>query len=178
MALITRLSRLFHADINAVLDQIEEPELLLKQAIREMAENLEQQQKHLKLLAIQQQQNNKQQQEITQTVSGLDQQISLCFDNNQETLTKKLIRRKLESQYCLSQLTKNGLSLEQRCTELKVLLEQDQDQLNSMQQKAAIFHSHATNSTADSTPNMHSFSVHEEDVDVAFLDEKQKWSQS
>jgi phage shock protein A len=166
MALITRLSRLFHADINAVLDQIEEPELLLKQAIREMAENLEQQQ------------NNKQQQEITQTVSGLDQQISLCFDNNQETLTKKLIRRKLESQYCLSQLTKNGLSLEQRCTELKVLLEQDQDQLNSMQQKAAIFHSHATNSTADSTPNMHSFSVHEEDVDVAFLDEKQKWSQS
>ena len=36
MALINRLSRLFKADFHAVLDQIEEPELLLKQAIREM----------------------------------------------------------------------------------------------------------------------------------------------
>jgi phage shock protein A len=38
MALITRLSRLFQADMHAVLDKIEEPELLLRQAIREMEE--------------------------------------------------------------------------------------------------------------------------------------------
>ena len=36
MALINRVSRLFKADFNAVLDQIEEPEQLLKQAIRDM----------------------------------------------------------------------------------------------------------------------------------------------
>ena len=40
MALITRLSRLFQADMHAVLDKIEEPELLLKQAIREMEESI------------------------------------------------------------------------------------------------------------------------------------------
>ena len=41
MALITRISRLFQADFHAVLDRIEEPEQLLKQAIREMEDSLE-----------------------------------------------------------------------------------------------------------------------------------------
>ena len=36
MALVTRLSRLFQADFHAVLDQIEEPDLQLRQAVREM----------------------------------------------------------------------------------------------------------------------------------------------
>jgi len=33
MALITRVSRLFRADVNAVLDHLEEPALLLHQAV-------------------------------------------------------------------------------------------------------------------------------------------------
>ena len=40
MALITRISRLFKADFHAVLDQIEEPEQLLKQAIRDMQDEI------------------------------------------------------------------------------------------------------------------------------------------
>ncbi len=35
MALITRLARLFQADVHAVLDRIEEPLVLLQQAVRE-----------------------------------------------------------------------------------------------------------------------------------------------
>ena len=33
MALITRVTRLFRSDLHAVLDNIEEPKILLKQAI-------------------------------------------------------------------------------------------------------------------------------------------------
>ena len=40
MALITRVSRLFQADFHAVLDRIEEPEAILRQAVREMEEEL------------------------------------------------------------------------------------------------------------------------------------------
>ena len=36
MALINRISRLFTADMHAVLDRLEEPDVLLKQALREM----------------------------------------------------------------------------------------------------------------------------------------------
>ena len=38
MALITRFSRLFRADLHAVLDRIEEPDVILRQAVREMEE--------------------------------------------------------------------------------------------------------------------------------------------
>ncbi|MEE8161016.1 MAG: PspA/IM30 family protein [Acidobacteriota bacterium] len=41
MAITNRIRRLFHADVNAVLDIIEEPEAILKQAIREMQEALD-----------------------------------------------------------------------------------------------------------------------------------------
>ena len=34
MAIVTRLTRLFRADAHAVLDRLEEPEVLLRQAVR------------------------------------------------------------------------------------------------------------------------------------------------
>ncbi len=40
MALIHRISRLLTADVHAVLDRIEEPAALLRQALREMEEEL------------------------------------------------------------------------------------------------------------------------------------------
>ena len=50
MVLITRLARLFRADVHAVLDRIEEPLLLLQQAVREMEADLADNEKQLKLL--------------------------------------------------------------------------------------------------------------------------------
>ena len=40
MALITRLTRLFRADAHAVLDRMEEPDVVLAQAVREMEEDV------------------------------------------------------------------------------------------------------------------------------------------
>ena len=40
MALMTRVARLFRADLHAVLDRIEEPEVLLRQALREMEDGV------------------------------------------------------------------------------------------------------------------------------------------
>ena len=44
MPILNRVKRLFQADVHAILDAIEEPEAVLKQAIREMQENLDQKQ--------------------------------------------------------------------------------------------------------------------------------------
>ena len=56
MALVNRVTRLFKADFHAVLDRIEEPDVLLRQAIREMQDDLagdEQQLRSLKVEARQ-----------------------------------------------------------------------------------------------------------------------------
>ncbi len=54
MALINRISRLFKADFHAVLDQIEEPEMLLKQAIREMEDDLAETEQRIRVCAHEQ----------------------------------------------------------------------------------------------------------------------------
>ncbi len=40
MALISRLTQLFQADFHAVLDRLEEPDALLRQAVRDMEDAL------------------------------------------------------------------------------------------------------------------------------------------
>lgn len=178
MALITRLSRLFNADMNAVLDQIEEPELLLKQAIREMEDTLTHNEKQIKLLELEHQQNSKKEQELKQTLTDLEKQISLCFKSKKDDLAKVLIRRKLELEQLIAALLRKTSSSEDTIVQLKTQLTEQQSQLSSMQQKAEIFSQNTGDDAANSTWDKQTFSVHDEDVEVAFLHEKQKWSES
>jgi len=178
MALISRLSRLFNADMNAVLDQIEEPELLLNQAIREMEEMLIHNEKQIKLLELEHQQNSKKEQELKQTLADLEKQISLCFKSKKDELAKVLIRRKLEIEQLLAALLRKKSSSDDSIVQLKTQLTEQQSQLNSMKQKAEIFSQNPSDDAANSTWDKQTFSVQDEDVEVAFLHEKQKWSES
>ncbi|HYN77535.1 MAG TPA: hypothetical protein VES73_07070, partial [Lamprocystis sp. (in: g-proteobacteria)] len=47
MALMTRLARLVRADLNAILDRLEAPELVLAQSVREMEQALDQERRTL-----------------------------------------------------------------------------------------------------------------------------------
>ncbi|OUR64307.1 hypothetical protein A9Q79_07670 [Methylophaga sp. 42_25_T18] len=178
MALITRLSRLFHADVNAVLDQLEEPELLLKQAIREMEESLNHDERQIKLLDIEQQQHNQKQQELTQTLTNLEQQIALCFKSSKDDLAKVLIRRKLEVEQYQAALVRKLSKAEEDLSQLKSQLQEQQSQLSSMKQKSDIFGQTSNAQTASYSWDSPSFYIQDEDVEVAFLHEQQKWSAS
>jgi phage shock protein A len=178
MALITRLSRLFNADVNAVLDQIEEPDLLLKQAIREMEDTLAHDEKQIKLLALEQQQHNQKQQELKQSLTDIDQQIALCFKSKKDDLARVLIKRKLEIEQLVATLTRKSSSSNDTLAQLKSQLKEHQSQFISMKQKAEIFSQNTSDNAANSTWDNHTFSVQDEDVEVAFLHEKQKWSES
>lgn len=178
MTLITRISRLFHADINAVLDQIEEPELLLKQAIREMEETLAQNKRQIKLLDYDQQQHIHKTDELKQTLNELEQQLEICFKSEKDDLAHILIKRKLERKQYLQTLTGKIASSEEKTRQLKIQLSKHQTQLDSMKQKAQLFNHDNPVNNDNSSWDMHSFSVQDEDVEIAFLHEKQKWSQS
>ena len=77
MALITRLSRLFEADFHAVLDRIEEPELQLRQAVREMRFALEQNRQRLKLLQHEAVQLDKRSADKKASIEGFDQELDI-----------------------------------------------------------------------------------------------------
>ncbi|MEH6358621.1 MAG: PspA/IM30 family protein, partial [Pseudomonadales bacterium] len=93
MALINRLSRLFQADFHAVLDRIEEPDIQLKQAVREMQLALDQDEQRLSLLQHEIEQLNKAGTAANEALQTFDEELDICLAAEKEDLARDLIRR-------------------------------------------------------------------------------------
>lgn len=174
MALITRVSRLFRADFHAVLDRIEEPDVLLKQAVREMQEDISRDEQRLKILKHELGHLQNRRTEIDETLERMHQEMDVCFNSGKEDLARTLVKRKLESERLHSVLNKKGESLVNQLAELNKRLEENRSRLNAMQQKVEVLAEENSASQIDEDFNYSEFSVRDEDVEVAFLLEKQK----
>ncbi len=174
MALINRISRLFRADMHAVLDRLEEPDILLKQAVREMEESTQHDGQRLKLLRHEQGQVSERITELTQAITQIESELDLCFTANNEVLARGLVRRKLESEHFVKFLHKKREDLAKKLVELEQRLHENHARLQAMQQKLELLSEELTrNRTLDSglAPEI---TVREDEVEVAFLREQQK----
>ncbi|MGJ0484522.1 MAG: PspA/IM30 family protein [Methylomicrobium sp.] len=176
MALITRLARLFQADMHAVLDAIEEPALLLKQSIREMEESIAADEKQIRLWECEQRQVAGKRDWLEESLDDLEEKCALCFKSHKDDLARSFIRRKLEAQQAKQLLAGKITALQEKIFRLTDQLTEHQAQLAAMKQKAEIFlEENSVNATHWEYPSVN---VRDEDVEVAFLSEKQKWSAS
>lgn len=178
MLLISRLSRLFRADLHAVLDRIEEPELLLRQAIREMDDLLLQDERRGRLMQQQQKQMSVRQNQLEQELSRIEEKLGVCFRSNEEELARKLIRRRLETQQLCGHLTEKRKTLKESIDELGGQLEQNRVRLDSMRQRAELLINGDKGQHPQDDWSMPDHRVAEEDVEVAFLHEKQQRSRT
>ena len=80
MALITRISRLFKADFHAVLDQVEEPRMLLKQAIREMEDGLSETELRQRHTLSERDELKQRQDELEKALSDIEEELDICFE--------------------------------------------------------------------------------------------------
>jgi len=164
--------------MNAVLDHIEEPDLLLKQAIREMEETLYHNERKIKLSDLEQKKSISKQSDIIQSLTDLEEQLMVCFESDKDELARVLIKRKLQATQVLKSVTTHIANSTENIAHLKNQLKEQQSQLSSMKQKADIFNQDTAASNNDTNWEQYSFSIQDEDIDVALLHEKQKWSQS
>lgn len=179
MALINRLSKLFQADMHAVLDKIEEPEALLKQAIRDMEAAVTLEEKQLRLCELEQEQLSKKAQQLHDTLTELDRKLALCFQTDKGELARSVVKRKLECQQALVHSTDAAAALGEMAKRLAKQLGEHQAQLAEMKQKAQVFASEPIRNTYAGAGTLDmTVAVREEDIEVAFLYEKQKWSAS
>ncbi len=175
MALITRLSRLFRSDLHAVLDRIEEPEVLLRQAIREMEEDLASGEQRLKLMTHEQGQIIDRLSDLDHQIGDIEEQLDVCFASKKEDLARTLIRRKLEAGQLRKILARKREALEEKLKALSTRLAENKTRLSGMRQKAELLAAEAEPETAGSpTLEAHPCRVRDEDVEVALLCEKQK----
>jgi phage shock protein A len=181
MALITRVSRLFRADVNAVIDRLEEPEILLKQAIREMEETLTLDEQRAKVITLELKQITSRQNDILQALTQAGEELDLCFASGNETLARVLLKRKLESERMQKYLSRKQEELAAAGEELRKRTDENRSRLESMRQKAELLTDTENNemeSHAWNEPDfMRQFVVNDDDIELAFLREKQKRTQ-
>ncbi len=175
MTIITRVSRLFQADIHAVLDRMEEPEVLLRQAVREMEEDLASDERRLRILDQEHKRLDDRLSDLDQTLNGIEEQLDLCFESGKEDLARSLVRRKLENRQFRKHLAAQRKTMEQSRNDLSARLDENRTRLESVRQKAEVLSVENTPSQAGNRRDITmECTVREEDVDIAFLREQQK----
>jgi len=176
MALVTRISRLFQADFHAVLDRIEEPDLQLRQAVREMQYALEQDQQRLQLLQHEAEQLDKAALAAGDKLQTLDEELDICLAAGKDDLARDLVRRKLVLERQLQASHERSAIIERQSSTLAEQVEEQTRQLTGMQQKLELLVNHCAH-TAD-TSLAAAETVRSEEIEIALLREKQRRSRS
>jgi phage shock protein A len=174
MALIRRVARLFRADFHAVLDRVEEPEALLRQAIREMEEDIAGDERTYRLREREGEQLANREEEIRQLQLSLTEKFDVCFGAGEEDLARTLMRRKLEAERSLQLLARRRDELGSGREALAKRLNDKRARYEGMRHKAALFdEQHAEIDAADQWAGI-DVGVRDEDVEAALLKERQK----
>jgi phage shock protein A len=178
MALINRISRLVKADFHAVLDNIEEPEQLLKQAIRDMEDDLAATEQRIILCAHDQESLSVRKTELDNALTEFNAELDLCFAAQKDVLAKSLIRKKLEAERLLKRLAAKYAANDKYLSEQRTVQEDNRATLESLRQKAELF-AHRTagkrkgSSAYDDIDWMaRELHVGEDEIEIAYLREK------
>jgi phage shock protein A len=179
MTLIARVSRLFKADLHAVLDRVEEPDLVLRQAIREMEEDLARDGRSMEIQRSELQRIAARDAELERSLAGIEEELDICFEAGKDELGRALIRRRLEGQSYRASLSQRREGLEEKLAGLQKRVRDHGARLEEMRQKAEML---APREAAEpmvgeawDTPDLR---VRDEDVEVAFLRERQRRARS
>lgn len=178
MTLIARVSRLFRADLHAMLDRVEEPDLVLRQAVREMEEDLIRDDKRMDLLRSEIQRIAACDAETERSLSGVEEELDVCFEAGKDDLGRALIRRRLEGRSYRAILARKREGLQEKLFRLEKRVGEHAAQLDGMRQRAELLAPQNAEPIAGETWEAPSLRVRDEDVEVAFLRERQRRVQS
>jgi len=183
MALISRISRLFKADFHAVLDQLEEPHMVLNQAIREMEEELNAGEIRRRDAQIERENLKARQQEARQALSDIEEELDICFEGHKSELARELVRRKLQTLRVSKHVTARLEAAEKDLLESEKILADNRAALESARQKAELLKERPSRKACDRvffddmTWGPGEMTVSDNDVEVAFLREKKRREQ-
>lgn len=177
MALITRLSRLLQADAHAVLDRIEEPDLLLRQSLREMEQELEQATRQVRALERERERSSVREKYLRETLARIGDDLALCLDAGQDELARGLIRRRLETERSVQALEQRQAGLERELAERCETLAENRARYEDLHRRAEtqLDDAQADGRPFDTRDDAGNYRpVSEQEIEVALLREKQR----
>jgi phage shock protein A len=174
MALINRMSRLFTADVHAVLDRIEEPDVLLKHAVREMEEELARSELQLRALEHAHGMLGERQRKTHAVLAELGEQLDVCFASGNDDLARKVLKRRLETERLERHVAERRATLDKELAARRAALDEQREQLDVVRQKAELL----TATGPGDDWGKAEFVVGDAEVEVALLRERHKRQRS
>jgi len=177
MTLIARITRLFKADLHGILDSLEEPEEVIKQAIRDMEEDIATQEGRLADLHAALQRLAREAQETAAALQEIEQHIDTCFAAENEPLAKNLIRKRLEIVRRARGIARAHEETQAHSEELAAKIAAHKAQLAAVIQRLKLYEeTRARHGWAPSpcSPLQGESVVTDDEVEVAFLEEKRR----
>lgn len=172
MALVRRLARLFTADMHALIDRLEAPEVVLRQAVREMEAELERQIARAKTLSGEIDTARTRLEALEGTRAELDAELDLSFEAGNEALARKLTRRKLETQRRVAELEASRAALEDELADTEACVASSRDELEARKRRSELLGAPVV-ASEDAAACVHAADIDADDVEIAFLREKQ-----
>ena len=174
MTLINRVARLFRADVHALLDGVEEPGLLLRQALREMEEALGRDRGHLGLLARERRALDGRRGELEASLAALEGELDVCFEAGRDELARETVRRRLEGERLLGLLVRRQEELGRETAEVQERLSRNGDRLAGMRRQAELLDAEQGGEVRGAPWSGADARVADSEVEVAFLRERQR----
>jgi len=156
--------------VHAVLDRIEEPDVLLKHAVREMEEELARGEQRARALEHDGETLGERQRKAETMLRELAEQLDVCFDSGNQELARKVLKRRLETERFEHHLAERGAAVAKELAALRTALDEQREQLDVMRQKAELL----TATAAGDDFRNGEFVVGDAEVEVALLRERQK----
>jgi phage shock protein A len=178
MALMTRMARLFRADLHAVLDRIEEPEVLLRQALREMEECVNADRRELAVLMGQQRSLAARGGDLERAVAEIGAQLDVCFEAADDDLARTLLRRRLEVQRQLAAAARRRGALDAQREALARRLQEHESRLRALREQSDLLAAEEARHAVAPACAPATAAITEHDVEIALLREKQLRSRS
>jgi phage shock protein A len=172
MALMTRLNRLFQADMHALLDRLEAPEILLRQALREMEDALAHGSRSLAANEAEARRINARLTELETQRGRIGEELDLAFTSGNESLVRTLLKRRLLLESHLSQWHARIERLTSAMDEQREQLADRRQRLSELQEQSDLLTS--SEAVANDTNGSVEPTISESDVELALLAEKQR----
>lgn len=170
MTLLKRFNQLLHADIHAMLDQIEDPSALLKQSIREMEEALLKNQQKLQQDQSDQERMSGMEASLHKELASIEASLDLSIEASDDALAKHFVKRKLQATDLLHTIeSQNKQRLDSISKQVKQI-QQQQLSINGLKQKCAAL---SEPPPTIACTNDFSAAICSDDIDIALMREKQ-----
>ena len=137
MGIASRIVKIFKADIHGVMDQLEDPGLLLKQYLREMEEALNQKEAKLARKIALRNQAHKEHAKYDQQCRTLDHDLTVAVQRGKDNLARMLIRKTKPLGSLCAELADQVAALDEEISQFKAHLSEQRLQYDQLKIRSA-----------------------------------------